>query len=62
MQLSVSRMTLKPNFPKMGRIGQVEGTRELVALANCIIVYQEDTRSLKILRILHAAQYWPRTS
>ncbi len=48
-----------PEFPKMGRPGRVEGTRELVAWANYIIVYQEDAFSIRILRVLHAAQQWP---
>ncbi len=29
------------DFPKMGRPGRVKGTRELIAWANYIIVYQE---------------------
>ena len=48
-----------PDFPKMGRPGRVEGTRELVAWANYIIVYQEDALTVRILRVLHAAQLWP---
>lgn len=47
------------NFPKMGRPGRVEGTRELVALANYIIVYDEGGLAIRILRVLHAAQQWP---
>ena len=46
-------------FPKMGRPGRVAGTRELVAWANYIIVYQEDNFAVRILRVLHAAQQWP---
>lgn len=48
-----------PAFPKMGRLGKVEGTRELVVWANYIIVYLEDAFTIRILRVLHAAQQWP---
>lgn len=47
------------DFPRMGRPGRIEGTRELVAWANYIIVYQEDPFTVRILRVLHAAQQWP---
>ena len=48
-----------PAFPKMGRTGRVDGTRELVALSNYIVVYQDTPDVLRILRVLHAAQQWP---
>ncbi|MCS5559600.1 MAG: type II toxin-antitoxin system RelE/ParE family toxin, partial [Oceanospirillaceae bacterium] len=41
-------------FPKMGRPGLVEGTREFVIMKNFIVVYQESGVSVKILRVLHA--------
>jgi addiction module RelE/StbE family toxin len=47
------------NFPKIGRPGRIDGTRELIALANYIVVYQEINFSIRILRVLHAAQQWP---
>ena len=50
-----------PGFPEIGRPGRVEGTRELVSWANYIIVYAEDTFTVRILRVLHAAQQWPPT-
>lgn len=51
-----------PKFPKIGRPGKVKGTRELVAWSNYIIVYQVDVLTIRILRILHAAQQWPPNS
>ena len=46
------------DFPKIGRTGRIEGTRELVVWANYIIVYQEDDFVILILRVVHAAQQW----
>jgi addiction module RelE/StbE family toxin len=46
-------------FPRIGRSGRVENTRELVVGENYIIVYQEDGLRIRILRVLHATQLWP---
>ena len=51
-----------PDFPRMGRTGRVEGTREMVVWANYILVYEEDAFTVRILRVLHAAQQWPPSS
>lgn len=48
-----------PDFPKMGRPGRIDGTRELVAFGNYIIVYREDACTVRMLRVLHAARQWP---
>lgn len=45
--------------PRLYRTGRVEGTREMVAWANYIVVYSEDPFTVRILRVLHAAQQWP---
>lgn len=47
-------------FPELGRIGRVEGTRELVASQTPFIAaYRIEGENLHILRILHGAQQWP---
>lgn len=46
-------------FPGMGRSGRVDGTRELVALSSYVVVYQDTSDMIRILRVLHAAQQWP---
>lgn len=47
--------------PRLYRVGRVDGTREMVVRSNYLVVYAEDPRSVTILRVLHAAQMWPRT-
>lgn len=48
-----------PEHPRLYRPGRVEGTREVVVRANFITVYTEDPFTVRILRVLHAAQQWP---
>ncbi len=45
--------------PMLYRPGRVDGTREIVAHPNYVMVYQIDAQQLTILRVLHAAQQWP---
>jgi len=48
------------DFPEIGRIGRVKGTKELVVSGTpFIVVYLLDEREIRVLRILHAAQMWP---
>ncbi|ATE65550.1 type II toxin-antitoxin system RelE/ParE family toxin [Rhizorhabdus dicambivorans] len=46
--------------PKMYQAGRVAGTREMLVRKSYIVVYAEDARAVTILRVLHAAQMWPR--
>jgi len=44
-------------FPRRGRVGQVENTRELVAAPlPYIIVYAVDSEFVHILRVIHGAE------
>lgn len=45
--------------PKSGRLGRVNGTRELVVQRNYILIYSIAGQSVRILRVLHASQQWP---
>jgi len=46
--------------PSMGRIGRVEGTRELVISGlPYIIPYRVKNRVVEVLRVLHGARKWP---
>lgn len=53
------KVTRLQDFPRMGRPGRVEGTRELVIWINHVVVYDENAISVRILRVLHTAQQWP---
>jgi toxin ParE1/3/4 len=46
--------------PRVGRLGRIEGTRELVVSGTSYIVaYRVMTSEVIVLRILHGAQQWP---
>ena len=50
------RMT---DYPKIGRLGRVQSTRELVAHDNYVLIYDITGNTVRILRVLHAAKQWP---
>jgi addiction module RelE/StbE family toxin len=47
-------------FPETGRLGRVDGTRELViSQTPYIAAYRINGYTVRILRVLHGAQQWP---
>jgi len=46
-------------YPRMGRLGRLPGTREQVVRSNYILVYDFTQDSVRILRVLHTARHWP---
>jgi addiction module RelE/StbE family toxin len=47
------------DHPGLGRPGRVQGTRELVAHRNYILIYDVSSDVVRVLRVLHAARQWP---
>ena len=46
------------DHPKLGRLGRVDGTRELVVHENYILIYDIAGDLVRILRVLHVARRW----
>ena len=47
------------DHPGLGRPGRLQGTRELVAHRNYILIYDIVDDLVRVLRVLHAARQWP---
>jgi toxin ParE1/3/4 len=48
------------NYPLMGRLGRIEGTRELVISSTpYIVIYRVKEESVEILRVLHTSKRYP---
>jgi toxin ParE1/3/4 len=56
------QVQLLTRFPKMGRLGRIPGTRELVLKGlPYIVVYRISENLMTILRVLHGARKWPQS-
>jgi len=48
------------NYPFMGRLGRIEGTRELVISSTpYIVIYRVKEESVEILRVFHTSKPYP---
>ncbi|MBD2773753.1 type II toxin-antitoxin system RelE/ParE family toxin [Iningainema tapete] len=48
------------NSPHIGRLGRVEGTRELVVLQTpYIVIYRVTSTTVTIIRVLHSSRKYP---
>jgi addiction module RelE/StbE family toxin len=45
--------------PTLYKKGKVDGTREIVAASNYVIVYAIKKDCVEVLRVLHARRQWP---
>jgi toxin ParE1/3/4 len=47
-------------YPRMGRGGRVDGTRELVIAGTpFVVVYRVGPKRVDVIAVLHAARRWP---
>jgi len=49
-------------FPEMGRIGSVPGTRELIPHESYRFVYEVKADTVWIVALVHTARRWPPTA
>ena len=46
-------------FPKMGKVGKIPGTREWLPHESYRIVYEIDEDTVWIMAVVHTAKLWP---
>lgn len=50
------------DYPKSGRVGRIDGTRELVVTGTPYIVpYRIKNDCIEILRVFHSSRKWPKS-
>ena len=53
------RVIVLQNYPELGRVGRVEGTRELVLTGTqYILPYRVKDKQIQILAVFHTARKW----
>ncbi len=45
--------------PRRYKPGRIKGTREMVIHPNYVVIYQDSSSEVAILRVLHVARQWP---
>lgn len=58
----VEQISVLVAHPRIGRIGAVDGTRELLISGTPYITVYRIRQRVEVLRIRHAAQKWPQDS
>lgn len=58
-ELLSEKATRLVDHPSPGRPGRLQGTRELVAHRNYILIFDVAGDLVRVLRVLHAARQWP---
>ena len=58
-QLFSDAATKLADHPKLGRVGKIAGTRELIPHESYCLVYEIDGETVWVLALVHTARQWP---
>jgi addiction module RelE/StbE family toxin len=58
-ELFARSVTKLVDFPNIGRVGQIAGTRELIVHESYRLVYEIDAQTVWILTLVSTARRWP---
>jgi toxin ParE1/3/4 len=55
------RVNLLQELPFLGHAGRIAGTRQFaVPQRKCVVIYRIERETVKILRVMHGGQEWPK--
>jgi addiction module RelE/StbE family toxin len=58
-ELFADSVAMLADFPLMGRVGIIPGTRELILHESYRVVYEVEEEVVWIMALVHAARLWP---
>ena len=58
-QLFSDAANLLASHPKIGKVGKISGTRELIPHESYRLVYEIDDDAVWVLALVHTARQWP---
>jgi toxin ParE1/3/4 len=47
------------SYARLGRVGKIAGTREIVVHENYMLVYEVDEEEVRVLALVHTSRQWP---
>lgn len=60
IQMIRTASAILEDFPELGRVGKVPGTRELIVPGTAYrLIYRITSKALQIVRVMHGAREWP---
>lgn len=58
-ELILKKTTVLHSFPKIGRVGRISGTFELLIHNKYMVVYEVYEKQIRIFNVVHTSKQWP---